>query len=762
MGCTQSKIENEEAVTRCKDRKQFMKEAVSARNAFAAAHSAYSMSLKNTGAALSDYAHGEVQFTSSTTSTSTHPPAILPAVTQPPYETLPPPPPPLPNFTSPPPPPLQRAASMPEFSIPKPDLKHSDPIIEEEDDEAEAEAENNENNYHSLRHRSTRSSGGGARIGVSNSEAVENEGLPKPPPSPRRRREATPPPPESKDLSSTYWDFFSEHNVPLSNLADVEDSRIEREEIERKAEMERKVEIERKAGMERKVEIERKLYEERSEIRSSEVDVGSRSRKGKAEVETDAVEMVDEIPTQPPPPVAAKAMKKVKNVVQVEGKRTGKVGAPVNLFQVFTGLDDAFLKASESAHEVSKMLEANRLHYHSNFADNRGHIDHSARVMRVITWNRSFKAGVLNPDEGKEDFDSEENETHATVLDKMLAWEKKLYDEVKAGELMKLEYQRKVASLTKLKKRGTNTEALERTKAAVSHLHTRYIVDMQSMDSTVSEINRLRDEQLYPKLVALVDGMATMWETMRMHHENQTKIIRALRSVDISLSSKETTKHHHERTIQLSDVVRDWHSIFGKLMTHQKEYIKALNNWLKLNLIPLDNNLKEKVSSPQRPQNPPIQTLLRAWQEYLEKLPEELARTAIYNFTAVIDTIVQYQVEEIKLMARCEDTRNELERKTRQFQDWKRKYLQKRTPPDEMDPDRAQDTDLVAERWFAVEVLQKRLEEEEEAYRRQCIQVRQKSLTTLRTRLPELFHAMSEFSLACADMYRNLRSISKQ
>lgn len=71
---------------------------------------------------------------------------------------------------------------------------------------------------------------------------------------------------------------------------------------------------------------------------------------------------------------------------------------------------------------------------------------------------------------------------------------------------MKLEYQRKVASLNKLKKRGTNTEALERVKATVSHLHTRYIVDMQSMDSTVSEINRLRDEQLYPKLVALVDG----------------------------------------------------------------------------------------------------------------------------------------------------------------------------------------------------------------------------------------------------------------
>lgn len=71
---------------------------------------------------------------------------------------------------------------------------------------------------------------------------------------------------------------------------------------------------------------------------------------------------------------------------------------------------------------------------------------------------------------------------------------------------MKIEYQRKVALLNKQKKRGVRPEVLEKTKSAVSHLHTRYIVDMQSMDSTVSEINRLRDHQLYPKLVDLVDG----------------------------------------------------------------------------------------------------------------------------------------------------------------------------------------------------------------------------------------------------------------
>ncbi|KAL7205000.1 hypothetical protein ACSBR2_018011 [Camellia fascicularis] len=58
MGCTQSKIENEEIVNRCKDRRQFMKDAVTTWNAFAAAHSIYTVFLKNTGAALSDYVVG--------------------------------------------------------------------------------------------------------------------------------------------------------------------------------------------------------------------------------------------------------------------------------------------------------------------------------------------------------------------------------------------------------------------------------------------------------------------------------------------------------------------------------------------------------------------------------------------------------------------------------------------------------------------------------------------------------------------------------
>ncbi|KAI9160441.1 hypothetical protein LWI28_008133 [Acer negundo] len=753
MGCTQSKIENEEAVARCKERKLFMKDAVSARNAFAAAHSAYSMSLKNTGAALNDFAQGEFlnpqnlalghasqslpvssAAAAAASASSSSQPALDPLIR--------PPPPPDRSFQ-----PIQRATSMPEIKLANSrdqfrENKGVGPTIMEEED---GEDDGIESSQEKLITRNRSSGNGRNRSGGDHqpsaaaaaaavvasperSQAVENN----------RAMQA----PTQQDSA---WDYFfgSTENIPGGTLEVKEN----KEEIEQKMFNQRpKIEelVEEKPAAEPPAPPPPPVVEEQ---------------------EQKVVEEAVEAPPPPPPLGAAGGgsvswnLKKGKAVAAagMGDKRT--VRADVNLLQVFVKLDDHFLKASESAHEVSKMLEATRLHYHSNFADNRGHIDHSARVMRVITWNRSFR-GIPNVDNAKDDFDSEEQETHATVLDKLLAWEKKLYDEVKAGELMKFEYQRKVAQLNKQKKRGTNSDGLEKIKATVSHLHTRYIVDMQSMDSTVMEINRLRDEQLYPKLVQLVDVMATMWDCMYIEHETQSKIVSALKAMDSSHSPKETTEHHNERTIQLWAVVQEWNLQYGKLVDHQKEYIKALNKWLRLNLIPIESNLKEKVSSPPRIVSPPIQRLLLAWQDHMEQLQDGIARSAIGNFSATINTIMHLQEEEMKLKEKCEESRKELSRKKRQFEEWRHKYRQRRTT-DELETEEDAHKDAVAERQSLVDMVEGRLEQEEEEYQRHCSQVREKSLMSLRSHLPELFKAMSNVAYAFSKMYEKLRYISQ-
>ncbi|XWS72580.1 hypothetical protein CRYUN_Cryun02cG0052000 [Craigia yunnanensis] len=729
MGCAQSRIDNEESVARCKDRKTLMKDAVIARNAFAAGHSGYAISLKNTGAALSDYSHGEAE------EPLEHDHQIPPLDSTPQPPPPPPmidnllPPPPLPNFSPRPVAPIKRAVSMPAMPVKsRKEFDSSLAIEEEEEEEEDGEEEErhlgNEvrenNNNEDLR----KDSRGTHREEITPPRTPENNNAGHHPP----------PMPDSKNMS---WDYFFmvDNNMPGPSL-DLDNNHNETESRNADA-LENNVSglgFLGHAGVDS--EIEPKTPERPEEKVAMAVEVDDK-RKQQVHIEH-------------------------SKTAPADFRRVVKAVSSVNLMQVLNEIDDHFLKASETAQEVSKMLEATRLHYHSNFADNRGHIDHSARVMRVITWNRSFR-GMTNGENGKDEFDSEEYETHATVLDKLLAWEKKLYDEVKQGELMKLEYKRKVAWLNKQKKRGASAESLEKTKAAVSHLHTRYIVDMQSMDSTVSEVNRLRDEQLYPKLVMLVDGMANMWAIMCIHHGSQLKIVEKLKSLDIALASKETTEHHHERTIQLHNVVQEWHSQFDKLVTHQKQYIQALNNWLKLNLIPTESSLKEKISSPPRVQNPPIQALLHAWHDYLEKLPDEVAKSAISSFAAVIKTIVIHQDEEMKLKEKCEETRKEFLRKKQAFEEWYHRYKQRRSASDEIDAERgdANTKDPVSERQFAVDSLEKRLEEEVEAHQKHCIQVREKSLGSLKIRLPELFRAMSDYSHTCSDAYEKLRTITQ-
>ncbi|XP_020580627.1 uncharacterized protein LOC110024808 [Phalaenopsis equestris] len=728
MGCAQSRIDNEEAVSRCKDRRQFMKDAVAARNAFAAAHSAYVVALKNTGAALSDFGQGEcpdiaVSGTAGThigpSSTSGVPSTSSASGVPPSMENLPPPPPPLPEFS---PSPLHRSVSMPD--LPKKYAGKSpmdDAIREEDDHEVDDEFHDHDGK-------------GGGGVAPEGSAPVPSSPVPSPPPPlhSRAKPSPSPPPPPMPDSGEMgRWDYFfamdENMSMPGPSLSQAVEIRPE------------------------------------TEAASVGGDLG------------------EELPATPEkvvvePVVPVKSLKKKQGGVvhhqhaastsALETKKGKIVAAPsnVSLLQVLMDLDEHFLRASESAHEVSKMLEATRMHYHSNFADNRGHIDHSARVMRVITWNRSFK-GMPYANDGRDDFDNEEWETHATVLDKMLAWEKKLYDEVKAGELMKIEYQRKVSLLNKQKKRGVNPETIEKTKAAVSHLHTRYIVDMQSMDSTVSEIQHLRDNQLYPRLVDLVDGMGKMWEAMFFHHDSQLKVVIDLRVLDISNAPMETSEHHYGRTLQLYDVAKEWHSQFQKLVSHQKEYIQALNSWLKLNLIPIESSLKEKVSSPPRIHHPPIQTLLYAWNDLLEKLPDDLAKSAILSFSAVINTVIVLQQEELKLKEKCEETRREYTRKLRAFEDWHHKYSQRRAAaPTEGETDNmemANMKDPVTERKFLVDSLKTKLEDDVQAHQKACKQVREKTLGSLKTHLPELFRSMSDFSLSSSEMYKKLKAISQ-
>ncbi|CAL4963543.1 unnamed protein product [Urochloa decumbens] len=788
MGCGQSKIDQEEAVCRCRDRKRLMADAVVARNAFAAAHTGYTVRLKSTGGALSDFAHGEAPDPNLVASHSHHAAATAAvaaaaaaSVSAPPGPstasviTAPsPPPPPFPDFAHSS---LQRSSSTP--NIPMPDqraaAKNRPPVdaaireedeneeeddghirTESDDDDEDDSDDDDDDDHHEHDDVSVEGMVHGQPLKRVVMDSVGSSPVTPPPPprlnqTPPMPATTTPPPPVPESHMATWDYFFGPTPTPPPNLEQPADETwMERHEKEPVAEVKRPV---AKLGLSEPAASEERLPQTAAEKEKAIEEMVANLPQSKPIVRK---------PPKAPVPLPTVHYQHASSIGAVE-TRKGKMmvaSGTASLLQIVSQLDDHFLRASESAHDVSKKLEATRMHYHSNHADSRGHIDHSTKIMHVITWNRSFK-NLPDHDDLNDNFEIDDRfETHAAVLDRMLAWEKKLYDEVKAGELMKIDYQKKVTLLQKQKKRGVKLETLEKTKAAVSHLHTRYIVDMQSMDSTVSEINRLRDRQLFPKLVDLVDGMTKMWSAMHRHHRSQFMIISGIRGFEIPPVPRETTDLHYNQTCELRDIVREWHMQFEKLMDNQKAYIRALNAWLKLNLIPIESNIKEKVSSPPRLVDPPIKNLLHAWHDELERLPIELAKTAIKTFAEVISNIVHLQEEEVNLRRRCDETRRDLTRKKSQFEDWHQKYMERRAAlVEDANPETGgvQNIDPVEDRKRSIEELEIRLREEEGNHLRHARQVREKSLANLRTHLPELFRNMADFSYFCHDMYNNLR-----
>ncbi|KAL5993818.1 hypothetical protein ACLOJK_038175 [Asimina triloba] len=402
----------------------------------------------------------------------------------------------------------------------------------------------------------------------------------------------------------------------------------------------------------------------------------------------------------------------------------GRQQQEASLSIIIKEVDDHFLKASESARQVLKMLD------HSNFSDARvGQIDDAALVMRIITWNHS----MVSDDCGV----TRESDTLAMVLDKSRAWEKKLLEEVKTSEVLKVEYQRKVASLATKQKIGSNVAALQKAIAAASHLQSRHLIAVQSVDATLSEIQRLRDEQLYPLLQALVDGYVAMWEKMHAHHMAQLNIVMSLKCLEIWNMNAPNCNW----TRQLCVAIQDWNSQFRKLMAHQKEYVEALQGWSKSNLNCWAS--RENVAAPL-----PIHALLQQWHEQLEKLPAEVAGNAISSFGANVEAILAEQQEEMRQREKCEETRKECGRKMEALEERRRKHMERR------DGEGIDGEGIM-------ECLKKKMQEEEATHLKLCRRVREKFIGSMKNQLPELFRALSDFSMASWEMHKNIWASSR-
>lgn len=69
-----------------------------------------------------------------------------------------------------------------------------------------------------------------------------------------------------------------------------------------------------------------------------------------------------------------------------------------------------------------------------------------------------------------------------------------------------MELAKKVVQLRHQEARGEDPLAIEKTRALIKSLQTRVMVAFQAVDGALAKIQELRDEELYPQLLELLDG----------------------------------------------------------------------------------------------------------------------------------------------------------------------------------------------------------------------------------------------------------------
>ncbi|TKY68925.1 hypothetical protein E2542_SST05188 [Spatholobus suberectus] len=401
------------------------------------------------------------------------------------------------------------------------------------------------------------------------------------------------------------------------------------------------------------------------------------------------------------------------------------------------------------------MLEVSRAHLDRSFKQLRKTLYHSNSILSNLSSSWTSKpplvvkyrldAGSLDGPGGSKSL--------CSTLERLLAWEKKLYQEVKAREGQKIKHEKKLSALQSQECKGGDEAKLDKTKASITRLQSLIVVTSQAVSTTSAAINGLRDSDLVPQLVELCHGIMYMWKSMHQYHEIQSNIVQQVRGL-VNQSSKghSTSELHKQATRDLESAVSAWHSSFCRLIKIQRDFILSLHGWLKLNLTPVNNdNIINNNNSSSEPSD--VFSFCDEWKLALDRVPDTVASEAIKSFINVVHVISVKQSEELKIKKRTDTASQELEKKSSSLRSIERKFYNSYsmvgiTPP-ESGPDNGHGLDAgdpLAEKKLELAACQRRVADEMVRHSKAVEVTRAMTLNNLQTGLPGVFQALTSFS----------------
>ncbi|KAL9173198.1 hypothetical protein ABFS82_03G097700 [Erythranthe guttata] len=245
----------------------------------------------------------------------------------------------------------------------------------------------------------------------------------------------------------------------------------------------------------------------------------------------------------------------------------------------------------------------------------------------------------------------------SSILDKLYAWETKLYKEVKDEERLRIMYEKQCKRLKYLDEEGAESAKIDATRASIRRLLTKLDVSIRAIDAISMRIHKLRDEELQPQVASLIHGLTRMWKSMLKCHQKQFQAVMDSKMRKLKANTRDPQTDPTTRaTTELERELLAWSLRFKEWIRSQKSYVDSLNNWLLhcLHYEPEQTSDGPAPYSPGRIGAPPIFVICHDWHEAMDAVSEAKVENAMNSFATRLRQLWEKQDEEGRQRVKAE------------------------------------------------------------------------------------------------------------
>ncbi|KAK6132296.1 hypothetical protein DH2020_033920 [Rehmannia glutinosa] len=352
-------------------------------------------------------------------------------------------------------------------------------------------------------------------------------------------------------------------------------------------------------------------------------------------------------------------------------------GDSSKLSSVVAEIRDEFETAASYGKEVAVMLEVGKLPYQPSFLkvilSRILYLMSPSMSLRDPPSMKSMKSASRTMKSARSYFEDVGKDVNSkacnlsSTLDKLYAWEKKLYKEVKDEERLRIIYEKQCKRLKTLDEEGAESSKIDAARASIRRLLTKLDISVKAIDAISSRIHKLRDEELQPQVAELIHGLIRMWKAMLKCHQKQFQAVMESKMRRLKANTALQTDSTSRATTVLERELRAWCERFNEWISSQKSYVESLNGWL-LNCLQYEPELTPDGPIPYSPGRlgaPPIFVICNDWHQAMEAISEARVANAMNTFATSLHQLWEKQDEEGRQRLKAEYISKDYEKQLR-------------------------------------------------------------------------------------------------